>query len=500
MAFGAWTRKALRGLRRMLGLSAKGKSSAGGADGGRRRRDRAASLTPGEILGQAVDDGITKVYTITLENLAGAVGPDWERLRGKVDMITDSVVKRHFRRGSLSTALTEGSYVVMLIAPDNDDGRRRVIKLTDDLSHHLVGGRVVRRDKIQTTIGRLSPKELQAEDGRLKPFHEVAHKVEVIVAPRPEPPTLDGEGESDGEDTPKLKRVEGRAVAAPVADWAPIDSSAWKAKETQVVDADAPPPPLLMVTISFRPTWNVDTQSVDTHYCLPAVRQGRTVYSDRDAIAALGGATVWLDYEVIAGAMAALTNSGAASDIGTVVLPIHFASLRDAETRRILSALGSCARIVGPGNLMVDLLSVPYTLPLESITHALAPLGPHGVGVLLRMDLYDPHFSLLEALDPSGVTVDLSTMTDWQRQQDRFFRALARFRLGSRNQKMYLWGAVRRDEALAAIGAGFSLVDCRAMFADRESPGRPFSMSLASFKRTSGKRPSSSPPPPEGAG
>lgn len=143
------------------------------------------SLTLEQILKEEISSGSgDKVFTVTLDDFATAVGDKWSRLKVKVDLIADGVARRHVGKGILCSTLADGSLMITVLGQGSAEGRQRVVGLADDLGHRLVGAVFDGQKERKTRITEVDPADLLGADGNVSPdvWTKLAQAPELDVA------------------------------------------------------------------------------------------------------------------------------------------------------------------------------------------------------------------------------------------------------------------------------------------------------------------------------
>ncbi|MEO5373297.1 MAG: hypothetical protein H7840_03340 [Alphaproteobacteria bacterium] len=170
MALKIWKGSGLSRIRRWLGIGRESRTAPEKTeDDANKWYDGSEVQTLGldQVLRQEATDGVNKVYTVTLDDFQTAVGSKWSRLKVKVDLIADGVVKRHIGRNSLCTVEGgDGTYMVMMLDSNSVEGRRRVVNVANDLGHRLVGTRFGAKGA-KMRIFECDPRQFHTLDGTI---------------------------------------------------------------------------------------------------------------------------------------------------------------------------------------------------------------------------------------------------------------------------------------------------------------------------------------------
>ena len=139
-----WTSAAMQTILRAVGLSAKrpqGSSETALSEAAAVERRTAArgARTPGSVLRQAAAEEGAIAYTVVIDDIVVGEGKEGDRQRTKVEMISDSVVRRFCRRSPATVEFTATAFVLVAVAQDNAEGRKRISLMTEDLARHLKG-------------------------------------------------------------------------------------------------------------------------------------------------------------------------------------------------------------------------------------------------------------------------------------------------------------------------------------------------------------------------
>jgi len=273
------------------------------------------------------------------------------------------------------------------------------------------------------------------------------------------------------EEAPEAKMVDiDHAPTVPGEEWRAIAKMAPKPREAERPAALLPRSSFAMVEAMWRPTWTMARRRVELHLCRPILRDGRSVRGGDDLLPLLGGVVERLDYETILAAVVSLSRVGGRA-LGTIVLPIHFPTLRlQAEIDRILPALDACAGLPGIGGLWVEVTGVPATAKSARLAEMVARVRDHCAGVLLRRDLAAPQWDPASVGAVEGVGIDLAGLNQWERNPGHLAETLRQFRAQARPLPAYAWGLRDHRELTVAIEAGFAITNGADLLPDTALP------------------------------
>lgn len=585
-------------LRRWFGFdvaaAAKAKAVANGPLGDE-PEDRLRGLD--QALQDEIGRGVSKIYSVNLDDIRGAVGDKWSRLKTKVDLISDGVARRHTGRGSLCTVEGEdGSYTVMMVGPDSDEGRKRAVDVANDLGHRLIGAglgdstakiRAFENDprEFYATSGKLNEETLPTivrlgrelflgDDGGAASTNQAAAAVSAdekstgrghgpgaeeaaaaagqvgIAANRrrdadirapgvgADRPSRDGRwvtgaatahGAPDpgrsgdrAEVTPDCGRTRERAEVAPewdgtgsvrraAADYGrshdrPETIPEWESTiaakgpaadygrshgrrdpETRLAmgqKGDRAPPPQAVtpkveavapsIRLTYRRVWSAGSQAIDVFRCAPA-NQPFPLHQGDDK------ARLRLDIEVARAVAAELGDAPLPWPFGAAIVPVHYVSLLHSDAQKLLAALDDCATAIGRRHFRVEIIDLSPGATTERIAQATDLLRPHCPAILVRTGLAAHHLDTLKAWGATAAGADLDALNERQRTKAGLVPMLTRFAAAAGTLPVYLWGAQRPGEVLAALEAGFAMVGGPVLMPDQPAPGLPLALTRASI-------------------
>ncbi|MEO5374090.1 MAG: hypothetical protein H7840_07385, partial [Alphaproteobacteria bacterium] len=352
-----------------------------------------------------------------------------------------------------------------------------------------------------------APKKADPKWAELKTDHsgglpEVKLVAETPVRPKREEPRWTemkaGPGNLDTATTPEARTPRPSAEphmvaiqhtpARPEPTWTPIGggSDAPQPGPTPAIPAAAPV--RHEVSVVFRPTWNPLTEAVDTHCCIPCLHTDAGAILGEDVLAKIGGtpATIQLDRMMVAGTMSALVAMGEAGTKGTLVLPIHFSSLKKMAFDPLLAAFSACPDAVRLLSLVIEVIGIPPLASPDVLMPGLELVRPLCRDLILRTSLNAPRLEGLVPMRPYAVGADLTEIPASERARTNLPQALARFK--ATRLPIYLWGAQRRQEVLAAVDAG-AMVNGSALLPELTLPRKPMSVTAIAFKKMATAKP-----------
>ena len=175
------------------------------------------SLSMEQILSEGIAEGRDKVFIIALNDFSAAVGDKWDRLKTKVDLISDNAARRHLERGSLYQNIGEGVYLVTVQVSGGADCQAKVFAMAEDLGRRLVGDRFVSLASSGVAVAEADASLLLDAHGRFDPeaVTRLARDPDNILPPPP--PTAAVAAEPVGRMVPLEFEVRDRLEARLVA-------------------------------------------------------------------------------------------------------------------------------------------------------------------------------------------------------------------------------------------------------------------------------------------
>jgi hypothetical protein len=409
-------------LRRFAGVAPDGSPEA------RVYWNEGVTLTLTDLVQEAETRASGRVQVISLVDFRAAVGELWERYEARILLIAESTISRMIGRGNTFIPQDKDTWLLLFPALSEPEALKRADAIAARIGEKLVGAR----------------------------FTE-------IPPPLPEAAKLDLSGVLNADGSLNLERVkaavltarQGSTIVAPA-------KAATKLSSVNVRPSVAPSPPQAkseasQLTVSFRPAWNAETQSVDSFFFRASRSDGSEVIG---ASAAAPNDATALDLLALAGrAFSDMRDRGLRA---ILTVPIPFATLQGPqlpEIQRLIASLPQRDRLI---HLRIEVTHVPLRVGAESLVPVRELFRSHVRDVAFLLDLFQPSDQAL-ALDHIMLGVELPR---GQRNDDEVFQALLSFRQRTARRKTYVLGLSSRLQVAHALTAGMSEIGGAGILGD----------------------------------
>jgi hypothetical protein len=214
--------------------------------------------------------------------------------------------------------------------------------------------------------------------------------------------------------------------------------------------------------LRYQPIWNVQQKAISIYFGEPAAAAevGAGANPER-----LGRA----DRELLRHVLVDIDAAARHRDVGSVCVPVHYATLANAGSRGELLAL--CDTI--PADLRVLLVWEIVGLPEAIWENALFPLvstiKPYARAIFMRHALDQTDFDVPAAVGVHSVGIDLRDVVDSETDCVGRLEQFAK-RAHALGLRCHIHGLVTSSMSLTAIGAGFDYVAGPAISGSIEAP------------------------------
>lgn len=496
--------------------------------------DDSFTLTLEEMLAEDAGRFQVKLQIISLIQFREAVGEKWTRLSEKVMLIAEGVIAQHLGAGNVCGRQGQDFFVLLFRSVPHAEGRRRAVLIAQELGTRLLGNQFIAGDQPLALAAELDLADAVGPDGRLKP----AALADAIAATRAQiaqtaargnrrGPSLavDGNGgfgratsseqsggagdrpdrnaetawagrtdyrEGDAVD-PRWKKLDaGTQRPQTEPDWKPLETNhkrarpepEWKPLETarRLPDdrPDSPPPMPLDATLSlsWRPTWMGATETLGAYQArIGRVDQpGQNPREGSRAYPSEGGDTALaLDRAIIAGAVRELCAADAPSPRATLILPLHWTSVRSARRLSLLAPLADLTEGQRSGRVIFELFGLPDDLATRDLNDTVVALRPLCRDVMLRVSLDQPRATRAADCRASAIGTDIDDLSAAEQADDDILLDI----LAGLHQKadaaglgVYAWGLRRRAIVTGTVMGGYSFINGPGLMKDLPRPAR----------------------------
>jgi hypothetical protein len=236
--------------------------------------------------------------------------------------------------------------------------------------------------------------------------------------------------------------------------------------DAAVVQHDLPQKLPLGLPLRYQPIWNVQQKAISIYLGEPAAAAdvGTDVGAGADP-ERLGRA----DRELLRHALVDIDAAARHRDVGSVCVPVHYATLANARPRGELLAI--CDAI--PADLRVllvwEIVGAPETIWENALFPLVSTIKPYARAIFMRQALDQTDFDVPAAVGIHSVGIDLRDVVD---SETRCVGRLEQFakRAHALGLRCHIHGLTTSSMSLTAIGAGFDYVAGPAISGSTEAP------------------------------
>jgi hypothetical protein len=214
--------------------------------------------------------------------------------------------------------------------------------------------------------------------------------------------------------------------------------------------------------LRYQPIWNVQQKAISIYFGESAAPTDLGADGDPER---LGCA----DRELLRHALVDIAAAARHRDVGSVCVPLHYATLANAGPRGALLAL--CDTI--PADLRVllvwEIVAPPETIWENTLFPLVSTIKPYGRAIFMRHALDQTDFDVPAAVGVHSVGIDLRDVVD---SETRCVGQLQQFakRAHALGLRCHIHGLTTSSMSLTAIGAGFDYVAGPAICGSTEAP------------------------------
>jgi hypothetical protein len=221
----------------------------------------------------------------------------------------------------------------------------------------------------------------------------------------------------------------------------------------------------------YRPMLNVSLRRLSAYACLPAIdgADGAPARSGDAVLAAANAARLArLDLLTLREVLANVGPPGPERQDRLLCLPLHLATIAGDEGAAFLGILASLPGAMS-SRIVYEVVDIAQGRGDAETAWLVTRLRGYGHGVLGRINPRDPDLRMWKAAGLSCAGIDLDAA---RLDQADAIKAISILGANARRQGMpvYARGLTTREMALAAIAAGFKLIDGPTVGSDVESP------------------------------
>lgn len=215
----------------------------------------------------------------------------------------------------------------------------------------------------------------------------------------------------------------------------------------------------------YYPLWDVRANGVFCYICEPFWTVGDgAAHPEEDFTQAFADPklVLALDLETLRHAVNQVEEVAAGYGVISVMVPVHFATLADAETRKAYT--DACNGSVWPvvDNLNFEIVKTPPSINAEKMTHIIHAIHSFGDNVMVRVE---KDFTLIGDVQPDNLDALGLDIRGDGRSDNEILNDLQDFcsRVGSLGLLKYVHGIESASVSLAAVAAGYDYVGSDAI-------------------------------------
>jgi hypothetical protein len=368
-----------------------------------------------------------RVNVVSLAKIHARLGPAWERVAERADLIARGAIERRLAPEDVYAAWKEVNYIIAFADLSETQSHLKCRLIQEEITKALLGEQAQEGAEVKMVVTKPSG-ELVFED---------LPSVELLLAPTAAP---GGEATASGEPG-AMAMIAGHG-----------QRSAEQAAKEDV---------LAGLRFLFRPMWDPSKRVLSAYLCL-----GLVSTSDVGNTLALADMTVATDPEgmqrldrlVLRRVIAEVTALIEQRRKVLIAAPLHFETLCSVARRReVAAALAE----LPPGAkelILVEIVDTPDGVPQMRMNELVAPLRPHSRAVIVRQQLTSTDFSSLKDIGVAGVGADIGAHLSGEFV---VMQQMARFRAAAEKAGLLalIRGVHSRSLAAAALGSGYYYID-----------------------------------------
>ncbi len=395
--------------------------------------DDGVALALTDLVQEAETRASGRVQVITLGGFRDVIGELWDKYEQRILLITETTIARMIGKGNTFIAQDKDTWLLLFPALSEPEALQRADAIAARIGEKLVGAQ----------------------------FTEVP-------PPLPETSKLDLSGALNADGSLNIERVRAavenvrRATSlGPGAGKGAIKKPAKPPRPAGIVPAKSDlsaKSEVTQLTVSFRPAWNAETQSLSSYFFRAAKPDGSDIFAP--GTAPPNDATM---LDLLAAATRAFSEMCEQGLRATLTIPIPLPTLRGPacpEIQKLIANLPQRDRLM---HLRVEITHVPARIGAESLVPIRELFRPYTRDVAFLLDLFAPADQVL-ALDHVVVGIELSRNT--RHSEDAIFQAMLVFRQRAGQRRTYALGLASRSQVAHAVTANIAEVGGTGVAAD----------------------------------
>lgn len=388
--------------------------------------DDGLELSLGQIAADIETKASGRVQVITLAHLRHSLGEHWEKYRPNILLIAETTIGRKLGKGNTFIPQDEDSWLLLMPSLSESEAEARADEIAAVLGEKLVGERFTEKEPPMPQSAKVDLTGAMRRDGTLdlEALRQSVKKARLGLAAR---------------DAKRAVAILNRSPA-----------------EEQPLDAVSAPAHSRFseLTLTYRPAWSADTESIDTFNLRAFDHSAEIVYGRPDVAASevLNDPTVADIAKAALGAFALMVKSGLRAKF---VLPVPYSITRrrvGVALFRAIAALPQRDRLM---HLRVEFTGLPPGVAPDHLVELRETFRGRVREVAFLMDLFDYRDSVF-ALE--NVVIGAEAIREKFSDDQAFRAAMVTFRRKAGSRRAYIMGLRTRDMVGAAVSSGFDEV------------------------------------------
>lgn len=391
--------------------------------------DDGVALALNDLVQEAETRASGRVQVITLGEFRATIGELWDKYEPRILLIAETTISRMIGKGNTFIAQDKDTWLLLFPALSEPDALKRADAIAARIGEKLVG----------------------------------AHFTEV-PPPLPEASKLDLSSALNADGSLNIERVKTAVENVRQATSLGLGAAKGTAKKLVKPPRPAPPPAaivpakadlsakseLTQLSISYRPAWSAETQSLSSYFFRAAKSDGSDVFAS--GTAPPNDATA---LDLLATAARAFSEMCERGLRATLTIPIPLPALRGPalpDIQKLIANLPQRDRLM---HLRVEVTHVPPRIGAESLVPIRELFRPYTRDVAF---LLDPFALAEQVLVLDHIVVGIEIPRTARHGDDEIFQAMLVFRQRAGRRQTYALGLSSRLQVAHAVTANIAEV------------------------------------------
>jgi hypothetical protein len=391
--------------------------------------DDGVALALKDLVQEAETRASGRVQVITLGEFRAAIGELWDKYEPRILLIAETTISRMIGKGNTFIAQDKDTWLLLFPALPEPEALKRADAIASRIGEKLVG----------------------------------AHFTEV-PPPLPEASKLDLSTALNADGSVNLERVKTAVENVRQATSLGVRSAKTAVKKLVKPPRPAPPPATLVpakaepsaksqitqLSISFRPAWNAETQSLSSYFFRAARADGSDVFTT--GTTPPNDATV---LDLLAAAARAFSEMCERALRATLTIPSPLPTLKGPalpEIQKLIANIPQRDRLM---YLRIEITHVPLRIGAESLVAIRELFRPYTRDVAF---LLDPFVLADQVLALDHIVVGIEIPRAAGHSDDEIFQAMLLFRQRAGRRQTYALGLSSRLQVAHAVTANIAEV------------------------------------------